>query len=430
MALRSTPPATNGDGRRKCRSWIASFVEFTDNLEAPEIFRKWAAISAIAAMMEQKTWLKTSSPLYPNLYTFLIGHPGVGKTRTIKAAYHYVMETPDPHLAYTSMTMASLTDLLMEAKRFLDDLPNPPISYNSMYIMADELSAFMHSWDHELIGGLTTFYDVEALPFGQARRLKDLRIKIQRPQLNIITGSTPSNLVRLLPEEAWDQGFCSRVILVFSNERPAGDDFAYSQRELSKDMVHDIRCIAALRGGFEATEGYQAAVRAWRNAGEVPKPSHPRLEHYNARRKAHLYKLSMVASADRGDGMILTAEDWNIAMQWLEEAEMYMPGIFKHGASTTDSRAMDEIADHIRTFNENKGMSESRVFRFATERVPAHMVNNMIDIMVRSGRIQVLARDKKTGQRTFIAVQGAAPAPALPTPESSPIKPHGGDRRI
>ena len=40
-------------GGRKCQSWIESFVEQTDNLDAPLIYRRWTAISLIAAALEQ-----------------------------------------------------------------------------------------------------------------------------------------------------------------------------------------------------------------------------------------------------------------------------------------------------------------------------------------------------------------------------------------
>src|SRR5271166_6582293 len=73
----------HGVGPRKLGSWIESFIEQTENLEAPLIWRRWSAISMIAAALEQKVWMQTSSPIFPNLYMMIIGHPGTGKTRTL-----------------------------------------------------------------------------------------------------------------------------------------------------------------------------------------------------------------------------------------------------------------------------------------------------------------------------------------------------------
>src|SRR5215469_12202034 len=142
MALRPTRPGIKGPARRKCISWIGSFVEHTKGIESAESFRKWAAISAISSVLEQRVWLNTSAPLYPNLYLFLVGHAGIGKSRTISAIARFLRELPDFALGPTSVTMASLVDCLVEAKRVHDRLPDPPHEYHSLTLLADERSAF------------------------------------------------------------------------------------------------------------------------------------------------------------------------------------------------------------------------------------------------------------------------------------------------
>lgn len=188
-------------------SWIDAFVEQTGGLEAPKIFRKWVAISTIAAALEQKVWLSTTTNLYPNLYLMIVGHPGVGKTRTIRVARTLVTELPEFHLAPISMTWASCVDALNEAKRRVvrGDID---ISYNSMYVCPDEIGAFIHKYDHEMIDNLAALYDPD--PYSQRRRGGDLKVKIASPQLNICAGATPQMLSDLLPEKAWGQGFMSR----------------------------------------------------------------------------------------------------------------------------------------------------------------------------------------------------------------------------
>lgn len=400
----------NGAGRRKCTSWIESFVEHASNLESAPIFRKWAAIGIIGAVLEQKVWLQTSAPLYPNLYIFLVGHPGVGKTRTIMAASKFYRELPEFHLAPTSMSMASLVDSLVDAKRTIINLPNVPLEYNSMLICADELSAFMHKFDDEIIGGLTTFYDVTA-PYAQRRRGNDLRILIKHPQLSILSGTTPSNLIKFMPENAWDQGFTSRVIMVFSDERIVSDDFfAHTSRDLPGNMVHDLSLINSLIGQFSATEDFRNAINNWRKVGQEPVPNHPKLLHYNTRRLAHLLKLSMIAAVDTSNQLLLTKEVFNRAMGWLLEAEEVMPEIFKAGSVGADSRAMDEIYHYILASDlKRKGVAEHKIVNFARERVPAHSVMRVLEVMERSGMIRKIAIDEVTGQGLW---QGVYETPA------------------
>ena len=398
---KTTAAMTNGAGRRKCTSWIESFVKHTDNLDAPETFRRWAAITTVAATCEQKIWLKSGGGiLYPNLYVVLVGHPGVGKTRTIRKAKEYMLELPEYHIAPTSMTAASLIDQLVDSKRMIVRLPDPPIEYNSMLIAADELGAFVHKYDNEMIAVLSAFYDPD--PYGHNRRGKDIKIKIRSPQLNILCGSTPSNLIQFIPEGAWDQGFTSRLILVFSDERIIGDDFAAVTRTISDDLLHDLKVINAQVGEYTVTEDYRNLVNSWREAGEEPRPDHPKLLHYNTRRRAHLYKLSVISAIDRSNAPILTAEDFHRSKRWLEEVEIFMGDIFKAGAIGADAQAMEEIYHFA--VNIGKTVPEHRLINFAAQRVPAHSVVRVLEVMMKSNRLEVAGVDKNTGARTWRAV--------------------------
>jgi hypothetical protein len=366
-------------------SWIEAFVAHSDNLESAEVFRKWTAITLIAATLEQKVWITTSDRLYPNLYTILVGHPGVGKTRTIMSGRKFLAELPEFHIAPTSMKMASLVDALLAAKRTIIQLPNPAVEFNSMAILVDEWTAFMHAFDDELVGGLTTFYDV-VVPYEHHRRGKDIRIKIPSPQLNILAGSTPSNLVKFMPEFAWDQGFTSRVILVFSDERFVGDDFAVTRRDLPEEMIYDLKLIYSLQGEFEISPEYREAVFSWRQGGESPKPTHPKLLHYATRRRAHLHKLAMVSCVDRGQRLRLTVEDYKTALAWLIEAELSMPSIFEEGTTSIDGRVIDEVIDFVR--RQGGPVAHHRLVYETAKRVPAHSVLKIIELMWLSGRLK------------------------------------------
>lgn len=397
----TTSPGTKGAGAgRRLESWIESFVDSTKALEAPEIFRRWAAITTIAAAVEQKVYLQTSSILHPNIYCFLVGHPGVGKTRTVRAVRRYFLETDEPHVAPTSMTGSAMIDALVASKRTLIRLPEGPLEYNSMFITADELRAFMHKYDEEAIGIMSAFYDPDE--YGQRRRGNDLKIKIKSPQLNILCGTQPSSLITFLPESAWEQGFTSRVVMVFSDERTIGDDFADHDSSLNPDLVFDLRRIAGLMGKFEVTAEYRSAVSAWRAVGEIPIPTHPKLIHYATRRRVHLYKLSMVSALDRSDALLLTRADFNRAMSWLVEAESAMPEIFKAGAGNADAKAMEEIYHFVLTRGAGgKAVAERHIVGFAKERVPIHSVMRVIEIMVASGQLVEKSKDFRTGQRSF-----------------------------
>lgn len=411
-------------------------MESTQGLESPAIFRKWAAITTIAAALEQRVWMVTSKGLLvPNIYCFLVAHPGVGKTTTISAAERYYLETPEPHKAPTSLTGASMVDALVKAKRFIPTAKDPrdpegksPLDYNSMFITADEITAFMHKYDDEVIGIMSHFYDPRE--YGQWRRGNELKINVKYPQLNVLCGTTPSNLMKLMPESAWEQGFTSRVMMVFSDERIVGDDFAPSVKNTSPDLIHDLRVISSIVGEYKVTQDYQNAVSAWRAAGEPPTPTHPKLLHYATRRRVHLFKLSMVSAIDRSDVLLLTRDDFDRALSWMTEAEATMGDVFKAGAGNADAKAIDEIYHFVLTACAGgRRLPAHRIINFAKARVPLHSVERVIGVMEKSGLIRQAGLDPRN--KNVILYQPGVPqddeeidvTPLLPGEKIVPLRP-------
>ncbi len=366
------------------------------------MFRKWAAIGTIAAILEQKVWVKTAADFitYPHLYTFLVGHAGAGKSWAITTAAMLMRGIPETAFAPTSVNMATMVDSLLSHKRTIINLPEPAIEYNSMFIIADELSAFMHEYSYELIAGLTAFYDVN--PYERARVYYEKGTKIiERPQLNILTGTTPSNLLKFIPEAAWEQGFTSRVIMIYAEDKPIVDLWNAPPSVKPADLIHDLEIINHLIGQFGWTEDWSKAMHNWKLLGFQPVPNHPKLRWYCERRERHMIKLSMIASVDRGNDLELTKEDFNRAMGWLLEAEQWMPYIFQSGNAGQDSKAMDEILFFVKQAGD-KGVNQQRIVNFArTHIMYAHNVMNILNLMENSGMIKVAGIDQKFGLKVY-----------------------------
>jgi len=391
----------NGAGTRRVDSWIDSFIESTEVLDTPRIYRRWAAITTIASVLEQKVWMQTATELFPNIYSVLVGAPGLGKTRAIYAAIPYLRELPEFHIAPTSLTSASLVDALTEAKRMIIQLPDPPLEYNTMLIAADELGTFVHHEDRQVFEILSAFYDPR--PYGQDRRGKEIKVRIKRPQVNILCGSTPTTLLKLLPDSAWDQGFTSRLMLIYSEERIISDDvFAAQEDPFVTKLMDDLRVINSISGCFEASSDFRDMVNNWLHS-EDKGPDHPRLTHYCTRRLAHLLKLTMISAVDRSNALFLSVDDFHRAISWLSEAELSMGGIFKAGSISADSKAMDEIQHFVRMNDKGRGVLETKVFNFARERVPSLTITRLIEIMIKSGLIAVVNANKDGTNRWFNA---------------------------
>lgn len=382
----------DGVGTRKNPSWIDTFVDYTEGLEAPLIFRKWAAITMIGAVLEQKVWMMSPTILYPNLYTFLVAHPGVGKTKSVRAVRNYYVQLDKHALAPNSFTAAALVDALIGYKRVITRMPEEALEYNSTWVAADEMGTFLHKWDDEMGANLSAFYDPDE--YGHHRRGAEIRIKIKRPQVSMLVGSTPSNLMKVLPESAWSQGFMSRVILIWSDERFITNIFETKEIGIDKGLMDDLRLINKLVGQCVMTQDYSKAVMNWRYAELSPVPQHPRMAHYNTRRLAQLLKLTIISSADRGPSMVLTVDDFNRAMGWLLEAESMAPYIFVAAGAGPDSNAINDLYSFIANADKGAGVHERVVTNYARELLPIRMINDALRIMGQAGLVEIKSRDQ------------------------------------
>lgn len=376
---------------RRLDNWIDSYLEYTEILPSPPIYRKWVGIFFMAAAMERRMWVRTmGSDLYPGLFVLLVGPPGIGKGQSIHTAEMMYREVPGIHVGPSDMTAASLIDALNEATRHLILKGDPPyVEFNSLTVVSREFGVLVPAWETSLMNNLTDIYDGYVVD--QKRRGKDLRIKIKAPQINMLGACTPSYLNEVMPAGAWDQGFISRTLLIYSGERMVRDPFAEveigeRQNSLYASLLEDLKTIVLDYGPMSFTTDAATAIRAWIKSGCAPEPEHPKLQFYNSRRIAHMLKLCMVSSINQSCRKIITLENYSEALNWLIEAERYMPDIFRSMVSGGDSAAMEETWNYVWTLyaKEHAPIAEYRVFKFLQERVPAHSVSKVLELMVKS----------------------------------------------
>lgn len=383
-------------------SWIEDFLTYTSNRPSPPLFRKWAAISAVAGVLERKVWVRSfNTDLHPNLYVLLVGPPAVGKTVMISEVDRLWIslrndQTPSTghYVASTDLTGAAIIDELHEAQRRIikpEQIPSV-ISFNSLLVASNELGTLIPAYEPAMMNFLTDVYDGKR--YDQKRRgRRDEPIRIPNPQLNLLAGTTPSYLNNFMPEGAWDQGFISRVIIIYSGDNMMRNPFIEIDEDGGwKELQRGLAKIGSYFGRFTLTSETKEAFIAWHMGGGKPVPNHPRLLHYNGRRSAHLLKLCMIASADRTDKLVVEMDDYHAALSWLLDAELYMPEVFKSMNSGGDKRVIEETYHWMleKYLRERKPIIAHMVYEFVSQRTPAHNVGKIVQVMVQAGIIEEL----------------------------------------
>jgi hypothetical protein len=379
---------------RRLNNFIDAFLAYTEGKGSPRLYRLWAAIFTVGAICERKVWLTTAKgKLYPNQYILLVGGAGIGKSLCTSLVYELLSEIRTPetplHIAPTSVTKASLIDALDNAdRRLIRPMESPAIvGFNSLTIVPNEFGVFLPSWEGDFMSSLTDLWDCKH--YSETRRTAKVNISIQNPQLNLFSATTPMYLTGLLPEGAWEQGFMSRMLIVFSSELIHTNlfDLMENDEQGKADLVHDLRQMYHTYGEISVSDEAKIAINEWSRGGGQPSPDHPKLTSYNARRAAHLLKLCMVAAMASDGERIVTLDHFAEALDWLMQLEKYMPDVFKSMKAGGDGRAIEECWHYVYQvyLKMNKEpVPEHRIVHFLQERVPAHNITRILDVMERS----------------------------------------------
>jgi len=376
--------------------WVGAFENATEFTGTPLRIRRWGAIACLAGALERKVWVRTKrTQFYPGLYTLLISPPGVGKSVILSLVRELWAGLDDHKLAAPSVSKASLIDELSDAARVLiHPGRNPPtIEFNSLKVLVSELGVFLPEYASDFMNVLTDVYD--GYPFKERKRTKNLVIEIPKPQINFLSGTTPSYMNGLLPEGAWDQGFLSRMNLIYAGEITIQSPFDDSEEEpeVFKALRSDLKEIANLYGEVKIPQDVKEAFNDWLFSGLQPVPSHPKLQHYNTRRMGHTLKLLQVAVVNRTNELRAELQDLQRAWDWLFDAESSVPEIFKAMNSGGDSKVMDECWHMLFQYKlrYKKNAPAALVIEFVSRRVPLHNVERLLDLMEKSGLIRVVA---------------------------------------
>jgi hypothetical protein len=341
------------EGCGRGSSWIERFLEYTKDVNSPQIFRKWTAISCLAGAMERRFYTRFGPErVYPNCFIILVGAPGVGKTQAAKHCGNLWRQAPPLVVAPDSVSSATLIDSLESSYRmYTDPKTNETLEYHALQICADELGVLFPEYNAGTLSLLSSLFDCKP-SFSEKKRTQKIDKFLHEPILNLLVGATPGFLQDTLPAVAWDQGFMARMIMIFSEENQFYDirdkfDGTDETPLFPKEFVEELTELVGMRGIFRWTAGAREAFAAWNDAALPPAPTHSRLEHYVRRRMFHCLKLCMVSSISCRRDAVITVDNFEEARGWMLEAETSMPDIFSATAAGGDRTIILDLHSHF-----------------------------------------------------------------------------------
>lgn len=384
-------------------------MSLTANVNSPMLFRQWAAIALVGGAVERRVWMTTSQgvafhKLCPNLYVMLVAPPGVGK-----AIVEFIRElwrearVPNTKLAAfkvapDNMTKAALIDRLSKSKQTFLPPKGKTMEFHSLLVAAEEFGVLLPAWDNEFLGTLNKIYNNPPSYSEERRHGPAQEITFDAPCLNIFGGVQPGWLGNIMPEEAWNMGFMSRMLLIYSGKGIEQDLFSTVQYPMSlhKKIVTRLEALSTAYGAMQWSPEVIAELEQWYDQGRgcKPVPEHSKLAYYNNRRPLHVMKLAMISSLARNVDLIVQTYDLKRAWAWLFEAEKHMPDIFREMTGKSDTQVIEELHFFLTqewSRHNGKPVHEAKLFDFLRARVPSDKLEKIMQIAERSNVIVRMA---------------------------------------
>lgn len=377
---------------RRLKSWINGFCDYNRHMGSSPLFVKWAAVAAVSGALERRCWNDNArGRLFPNVFVVLVSAPGIGKSTIIRDVRKFWARVPDLVIAPTSTTRSALIGFMADHKR-IDVTQHLPQVINSIACASEELTELVPEYDNAWMGMLQQLYDCIS-------PLQDITIAhktrtLENSHMVLLAGTQPKYLDALLPEQAYGMGLFSRLVLIYEGSWKYTDLWTRMEKsnQLENYLAEDLANIAKLSGAFYLSP---EAIDYWREHGPkqfAPVPDHPKLQHYNIRREAHLLKLCMVFSAAERSDLKITLDIVERARELLHETEKLMPQIFKEMSSKGYADANTEVWQFARQTwmtNGRKPIQESQMIKFMTTRFPNNQIIPTLNLMVQAGQLRV-----------------------------------------
>ena len=349
---------------RKAGDWLTSYLKYTENSEPPELYKLWVGISVIAASLQRKVFLEWEKKVYPNMYIVLVGPSGKCRKGTAMYPGEALLRKLGVKLSAEAITREALIRELKNSVEGAILSETSHMMHSSLTVFSKELTVFLGYNNMSLMSDMTDWYDCAN---NWTYRTKNAGTdEILNVYMNLIGATTPELIQSTLPRDAVGGGLASRIIFVYENKKgkivPA-PFLTIEDEELFNRLFLDLAEINLITGEFEKSQDFMKLWIDWYVGQEENPPfQDERFSGYFQRRPHHALKLSMILTASKGDGMMITADTLQRAIEIIELTERKMPMVFRGMGASEFAAITDKVMKSIAAAGE-KGITVTRLLQ-------------------------------------------------------------------
>jgi hypothetical protein len=368
--------------------FLETYLGFIENTETPRLLHIWAALSGISACMGRRCWLPFGTGnILPNEYVILCGPAGLRKSTALNIVGKILRENthvrfaPDDtggqrqgfisaiadafkdtdnendkeiisrltkistgsEAARSEVNLSDLDCVISELENLHIDARDP----NTLYVHASEFNSVLGEGNTQLMTFFQKMYDGDPYTY----KLKTVTQELREALVGILGATTPAQIALSMPAEAVGQGFTSRCVFVYADQKHSRK---IARPSLNYKLEEDLNAtysfvFSQLNGPFFETPRAAKLLDEFYMRGVTIQD--PRFVHYSERRHTHLQKLCMAMAASRRTSSIEEI-DVRAADQLLLYTEQFMPDALGEYGMNKLGAAKQRLLDMLKSTSE------------------------------------------------------------------------------
>jgi hypothetical protein len=325
--------------------------------EIPQAYYMWTCLAMIAACVSDRVYFyrRRERPIYPNLYTILIGGSGSGKNIAFDRMEDFISEIPIINYRRQRVTAEYLLDLL--GKPTIDPNSGQRILSNPRVFLAmPEITSYFRKGEHAetLIQMLTELYGGTAT-FADGTRMHGETV-VKGACINWAAGSTKHWLLKAMTPDTVLSGFFARIITVYpEEERNREDDveqiwdqinYPPDYNQVIDHLKARVIALTMLAGEMKMTPNAHSYVRQWMKNRTAP--SDEFLMPWWKREREMTAKLAMLLCIADGGGPVIRRPHVSTAIRLIKSVEANLPDLIDFSQHTPSTEKELKVRDAIR----------------------------------------------------------------------------------
>ena len=235
-------------------NWLTELVEQHNELESPESFWYWSAISAISAVVKDQVWLNRQIyNLYPNIYVMLHAESGLKKGPPISMAKQLVRPVNNTRIIDGRSSIQGILKDLGTAYT----MPGGKLQTKSVaFICSSELSSSIVE-DKVATKILTDLYDRQYNVGEWKSLLKMETFELKNPTITMLTATNEAMSEDFFTRSAIQGGYFARTFIVYEKESQNSNSLIYRLENPPNyvSSANYLKEVAKLQGQFAPMEG-------------------------------------------------------------------------------------------------------------------------------------------------------------------------------